>query len=159
MQPFNGPFLHFLPFIVSSALHSITHRLTHRSPQDITKVQVDGLGGASYSDKVDGFKIKTQAEGKVDIVGETDRVYKPEGGAAQALTIVEGGRPVYGIARDNLADAVVWNPWADKTNGIVDFAPKDGYKNMLCVEPGSVSGWQTLEPGDAFEGAQAITLL
>ncbi|CAK7204509.1 hypothetical protein SEUCBS139899_007266 [Sporothrix eucalyptigena] len=132
---------------------------TYFRVNDITQVQVDGLGGAPYSDKVDGFKVKTQAEGKVEITGETDRVYKPAGGAAQALTIVEGGKPKYGIARDNLSDAVVWNPWSDKTKSIGDFAPKDGYKNMLCVEPGSVSGWQTLEPGDAFEGAQSITLL
>jgi len=40
-----------------------------------------------------------------------------------------------------------------------DFAPKDGYKNMLCVEPGSVGTWQVVEPGDAFEGAQTISLV
>lgn len=92
------------------------------------------------------------------ITGETDRVYVPAKGAAQPLTVLEAGSPRYGITRDNLADVVVWNPWGDKTKSIGDFSPKDGFQNMLCVEPGSVSSWQTLEPGEAFEGAQAITL-
>ncbi|CAK7264388.1 hypothetical protein SEPCBS57363_001044 [Sporothrix epigloea] len=125
---------------------------------DITQVHVDGLGGAPYSDKLEAFKTKTQIESKVEFTSGTDRIYQPEGGAAQVLTIVEAGHPKYSISRDNLPDAVVWNPWA-KTKDIDDFEPKDGFKNMLCVEPGSVSGWQTLEPGDAFEGAQSISLL
>ncbi|ERS96677.1 glucose-6-phosphate 1-epimerase [Sporothrix schenckii 1099-18] len=133
---------------------------TYLRVDDIAQVGVDGLAGASYLDKVEGFKEKTQAAtGHVDITGETDRVYVPAQGASQPLTVLQGGRPLYGVQRDNLADVVVWNPWTEKVKSIGDFAPKDGYKNMLCVEPGSVSSWQTLEPNDAFEGAQVITLL
>ncbi len=73
--------------------------------------------------------------------------------------MLEGGRPRYEITRDNLPDVVVWNPWTDKAKGMGDFAPKDGFRNMVCVEPGSVSSWQTLEGGDAFEGAQSISLV
>lgn len=69
----------------------------------------------------------------------------------------EDGALRFSVARDNLGDVVVWNPWTDKAQGLGDFAPKSGYQNMLCVEPGAVSGWQTLEPGEAFEGAQSIT--
>lgn len=93
------------------------------------------------------------------ITGETDRVYSPAGGAGQAVSVIEGGKPALSLARDNLPDVVVWNPWATGAAGIADFAPKAGYANMVCVEAGSVRGWQTLEPGDAFEGAQTITLL
>lgn len=70
--------------------------------------------------------------------------------------MAEGGKTKFTVLRDNLSNVVVWNPWIEKANGLSDFEPKDGYKNMLCIEPGSVSGWQTLEPGDAFEGAQTI---
>jgi glucose-6-phosphate 1-epimerase len=63
------------------------------------------------------------------------------------------------VSRDNLAQVVVWNPWVDKAEGMADFAPKDGYKQMLCVEPGAVAGWQSVEAGDAFEGAQTIALV
>ena len=86
-------------------------------------------------------------------------MYKPAKGAEQAIAVSFAGTPVYGVTRDNLADVVVWNPWADKVQSVGDFAPKEGYRNMLCIEPGSVSSWQTLEPNEAFEGAQLITLL
>jgi glucose-6-phosphate 1-epimerase len=117
---------------------------------------VTGLDGASYIDKVDAKKEKTQSS-DVKITGETDRVYTPTGGPSAPVEIVQGGKRVFSIVRDNLSEVVVWNPWA-KAAGIADFAPKDGYKHMVCVEAGSVRGWQTLEPGDAFEGAQTITL-
>ena len=38
-----------------------------------------------------------------------------------------------------------------------DFAPKQGYKNMICVEAGAVRGWQKLEAGETWEGGQLIT--
>ncbi len=91
------------------------------------------------------------------ITGETDRVYTPAKGPSGPVAVVEGGKTVYSVVRDNLSDLVVWNPWTDKAAGMSDFAPKDGFKNMICIEAGSVRGWQTLEPGDAFEGAQTIT--
>ncbi len=124
--------------------------------QDISKVQVAGLDQAEYVDKVDGAKVKTQTD-KVAIAGETDRVYSPSTPPQTAVTVLEAGQKKFDVVRDNLADVVVWNPWTDKAAGMGDFAPKDGFRNMLCVEAGSVSGWQTVEPGDAFEGAQTIT--
>ena len=128
----------------------------HPPQQDITQVRVTGLDGAEYVDKVDGFKTKQQAS-DVSITGETDRVYTPAAPPNAPVAIVQGGKTVFSVARDNLTDVVVWNPWSDKAVSIADYAPKDGYKNMICVEAGSVKGWQTLEPGDAFEGAQTIT--
>lgn len=52
---------------------------------------------------------------------------------------------------------MVWNPWTEKAAGMGDFAPKDGFKNMICIEAGSVRGWTALEPGDALDGAQTIS--
>lgn len=40
-----------------------------------------------------------------------------------------------------------------------DFAPNEGYKNMVCVEVGAVKGWQKLEKGEVFEGGQTIKSL
>lgn len=81
-------------------------------------------------------------------------MYSPSGEVA----IQENGKKVFSVVRDNLSDVVVWNPWIEKAKGMGDYEPKDGYKNMVCVEAGSVKGWQTLEKGDAFEGSQVITL-
>lgn len=127
-------------------------------PQDITQVAVDGLEGSSYIDKVDGASNKTQST-TVTITGETDRVYTPSKGPSEPVVVAEGGRPVFSIVRDNLNDLVVWNPWIEKAAGMGDFAPKDGFKQMICVEAGSVQGFQTLEPGEALEGAQVISAL
>jgi glucose-6-phosphate 1-epimerase len=107
---------------------------------------------------VDAAKTKKQS-GAVAITGETDRVYTPAGGPTEPVYVVEGGRKTFSVVRDNLDDVVIWNPWTEKAAGMGDFQPKDGYKSMVCVEAGAVTGWQKLEKGDAFEGAQTITLL
>ncbi|GKT41699.1 glucose-6-phosphate 1-epimerase [Colletotrichum spaethianum] len=130
---------------------------TYLRVNDITKVTVQGLDGAPYTDKVDAGAAKTQS-GDVAITSETDRIYTPTAGPKAPVVVLEDGKPVYSVVRDNLDNVVVWNPWADKAASIGDFSPDDGYKNMLCVEPGAVKGWQKLEPGDAFEGAQVITV-
>lgn len=133
-------------------------RFANREKQDINSVTITGLDGASYIDKVDAKKEKKEQSAEVKIAGETDRVYTPPGGPSAPVEIKEGGKTVFSVVRDNLNDVVVWNPWAEKAAAMADFAPKDGYRNMVCVEAGSVRGWQTLEPGDAFEGAQTITI-
>jgi glucose-6-phosphate 1-epimerase len=125
-------------------------------PQDINAVEIHGLSDATYIDKVDSGASKTQSTTPLTITGETDRVYFPQ---EEAVTVAEQGKPKYRVTRDNLSNVVVWNPWTDKAEGIADFAPKDGFKNMLCIEPGAVGSWQAVEAGDAFEGAQTITLL
>lgn len=74
-------------------------------------------------------------------------------------TVLEDGKPRFDVVRDNLEDTVVWNPWSEKAKAIGDFAPKDGFKNMICVEVGAVAGWQKLEPGETWEAGQVIKSL
>ncbi|KAM3468408.1 hypothetical protein MY5147_007973 [Beauveria neobassiana] len=100
---------------------------------------------------------KTQA-GPITVDGELDSIYTPVGGPKQSITLREGSDTRLRIVRDNLDDVVVWNPHVDKAAGMADFAPKEGWKKMVCIEAGSVRGWQKLDKGDAFEGAQTIHL-
>lgn len=125
--------------------------------QDISDVQVTGFEDSPYDDKLDSAKTKSQS-GAIIFDGELDRVYTPPGGASHPVSIREGGKERLRIVRDNLDDVVVWNPWINKSAGMGDFEPKDGWKNMVCVEAGSVKGWQSLEKGDTFQGAQTIYL-
>ena len=83
-----------------------------------------------------------------------DRVYTAP--SEQAITVSEKDEGRFEITRDMLSDVVVWNPWIDKAKGMADFAPEDAYKNMICVEAGSVGAWNSLEAGDAWEGGQRI---
>ncbi|KAK0734321.1 aldose-1-epimerase [Lasiosphaeria miniovina] len=140
------------PFDCQVLLH------TYLRVEDISNVSITGLDGASYVDKVDGAKTKTQSSGAVQITGETDRVYTPAAAPSAPVVVVEGGRAGFSVTRDSLGDVVVWNPWADKAAAMADFAPADGFRRMVCVEAGSVADFQTLEPGDAFEGAQTIAI-
>jgi len=73
--------------------------------------------------------------------------------------VVEDGTPRFDVVRDNLVDTVIWNPWIEKAKGMGDFEPKDGYKQMICVEVGAVNGWQKLDGGESWEGGQLIKSL
>lgn len=130
---------------------------TYLRVNDIKTVSISGLDGAEFVDKVAAGAVSKQGAGGLAITGETDRIYTPVGGPRAPVSVSEGGSKVFELVRDNLDDVVVWNPWDAKAEAMADFAPKDGFHKMLCVEAGAVRGWQTLEPGDALEGAQTIT--
>jgi glucose-6-phosphate 1-epimerase len=130
---------------------------TYLRVSDITKVSITGLDEAEYIDKLDAAKTKKQA-GAIAITAETDRIYTPSKGPSEPVVVLEGNEKKFSVVRDNLDDVVVWNPWIEKSKGMGDFEPKEGYKNMLCIEAGAVKGWQKLEAGDAFEGAQVISV-
>ncbi|KAM4058044.1 aldose 1-epimerase domain-containing protein [Hirsutella rhossiliensis] len=137
-------------------LQTLLH--TYFRVKDITSVRISGFEDSSYVDKVDGAKAKTEASAPVTFSGEADRVYTPAKGPGHPVIVSDDGQPRFRIVRDNLDQVVIWNPWADKAEGMSDFVPKSGYKNMVCVEAGSVKGWQKLDKSDTFEAAQTIFL-
>ena len=47
----------------------------------------------------------------------------------------------------------MWNPWAEKAKAMSDF-DDDGFKSMVCVEPGHVDTRVTLKPGEEWTGSQ-----
>jgi len=109
---------------ISQALH------TYFYVGDISKVQVLGLDGIDYLDKVDGFSEKNQS-GPVTINGEVDRIYK---GVTGELVIDDEslGRKIR-IASRGCSTAVVWNPWSEIAASMGDLNDDD-YRNMICVE-------------------------
>ncbi|KAK8147307.1 hypothetical protein MY1884_000099 [Beauveria asiatica] len=139
------------PFEFQTLLHS------YFRVKDIAQVSIDGFENAPYVDQLAGMAAKTQA-GPITVDGELDSIYTPVGGPKQPITLREGSDTRLRIVRDKLDDVVVWNPHVGKAAGMGDFAPKDGWKKMVCIEAGSVRGWQKLDKGDAFEGAQTIHL-
>ena len=120
----------------------------------MTRCIVNGLGSTTYIDKVQNASEQQQTTPEVRIQGEVDRVYKSI--KQDTTSIVQDGKPRLDVIRDGLSDSVLWNPWIEKSKGMSDFEPKDGYKNMICVEVGAVDGWQKLDPGDTFEGGQIV---
>ncbi|KAJ4992006.1 aldose 1-epimerase [Stagonosporopsis vannaccii] len=127
---------------------------TYFKIKDISKVSVNGLGSVEYIDKVLDASAHTQTEPTLKFNGEVDRVYKDI--KLDTTSILEDGKPRFDITRDNVKDTVTWNPWIEKAKAMGDFAPNDGYKNMVCVEVGAVNGWQKLEKGEVFEGGMLV---
>lgn len=89
------------------------------------------------------------------IVQETDRVYQASKTASK-IVVCEKNESRFELSRDMLPDVVVWNPWEEKAKSMADLGPVNAYEHMICVEAGSVSDWNTLEAGDAWEGGQHI---
>lgn len=58
----------------------------------------------------------------------------------------------------SLTFTVVWNPWEEKAKEMGDF-DDEGYKEMICLEPGKVSNPVTLEAGQQFECSQTLRSL
>jgi len=134
---------------------------TYLRVKDVTKTTISGLIDSKYIDKVSSL-TKTETSNNLSLISETDRVYTPPVPANSQKSIPitvndsESKKVLFEISRDNLEDVVVWNPWEEKSKGMGDFEPKNGWLNMLCVEVGAVREWQKLEAGEAFEGGQII---
>lgn len=130
---------------------------TYFKVDDAEAIAIKGLQGITYNDKVASSKQEETADA-IKITSETDRVYAkvPE----EKETVIEGadGTALYTVKRVNLEDVVVWNPHSSGAEKIGDFEPKSAWKNMVCVEAGSVGEWHTLEGGSVWEGRQIITL-
>lgn len=111
-------------FSIEEALH------TYFAVGDVRQVQVNGLTGCHYLDKIDGAREKTQ-EGAILITQETERVY------TNTPDEVEIDDPVLKrrirVSKQNSLDTVVWNPWVAKSKAMPDFVD-DEWPGMICIE-------------------------
>ncbi|KZM28465.1 carbohydrate binding [Ascochyta rabiei] len=146
--------LHTYFRIKVSFMEAAYQQTPNQLAQDISKVSVNGLGSVEYVDKVLDATTHTQSEPTLRFNGEVDRVYKDI--KIDTTSILEDGKPRFDVIRDNVKDTVTWNPWIEKAKATADFAPDDGYKQMVCVEVGAVNGWQKLEKGEVFEGGMLV---
>ncbi|KGO71706.1 Aldose 1-/Glucose-6-phosphate 1-epimerase [Penicillium italicum] len=130
---------------------------TYLSIADISDIRVKGLESKTYIDKTLQATSHTESSPALAITQETDRIYQQLDPAVPIVVAsAKDDKSLFSITREGLTDVVVWNPWIEKAKGMADFGPDEAYKNMICVEAGSVSGWQTLEAGEAWEGGQSI---
>ena len=117
------------PIEISEALH------TYLQIGDIGTIQVSGLDGASYFDKVENFAKKTQ-RGDIRFDGEVDRVYIN----TQTDCVIEDPQlqRCIRIAKTGSDATVVWSPWVDKAQQMGDMGPgqqaQGGWREMVCVE-------------------------
>lgn len=133
---------------------------TYFSVDDIEKAEVSGFDDTTYLDDLQDRK-KCEPAPVSRFTEEIDRIYlnqneKPiivrttaakEPGKAKTLTIVG----------TNFKDAVLWNPWIEKTKKMSDM-PEDGYKKFVCVEHGTIIEKEHLAPQKTWKAAQTITV-
>ncbi len=106
------------------ALHS------YLGVSDVRDVQLLGLAGASYDDKVSGDRSVVQGAEPLRFVAETDRVYVS---TARVAVLDSARKRRLLIDKTCSATTVVWNPWVDKAKRMADFGD-DEWPGMLCAE-------------------------
>jgi glucose-6-phosphate 1-epimerase len=127
------------PFQLSQALH------TYFVVGDIRRVNIEGLDGSDFIDKVGGSSRKRQA-GAVTFSGETDRIYLDTSGHC-LIKDPELGRSIL-VTSTGSRSTVVWNPWINKADKMGDFG-SDGYLGMVCVETANAAeDVIVLKPGE-----------
>jgi len=126
---------------MSQALH------TYFNIGDISRVQVTGLEGKTYIDKVNN-EAQHQQKDTLTIDSEVDRVYLDS--SEELIIIDEVLKRQIHINREGSNSAVIWNPWAEKGAAFGDMG-EEGYRNMLCVETtNAADDTITLKPGETF---------
>jgi D-hexose-6-phosphate mutarotase len=111
------------------ALHS------YLGVSDVRQIELGGLAGARYDDKVTGARGNLQPETPLRFAGETDRVYD----STARVTVRDPTRSCRLIVDKTASQTtVVWNPWVDKVRRMPDF-PDDAWATMVCVEAANAS--------------------
>jgi glucose-6-phosphate 1-epimerase len=108
---------------------------TYLGVSDVREIELGGLGGASYDDKVSGARGSVEGVAPLRFSAETDRVYD-----STSRVIVEDRARGRRLIIDKTASrtTVVWNPWIDKAKRMADFGD-DEWPAMVCVEAANVS--------------------
>jgi dihydroxy-acid dehydratase len=119
------------PMKIGEALHTYFHI------SDIGAVQVAGLAGCDYHDKVENFARRTQA-GNIGFAGEVDRVYVNT--PADCVIVDPGLKRRIRIAKTGSQSTVVWTPWTEKAEKMGDMGRGKsgaGWREIVCVESGN----------------------
>lgn len=125
---------------------------------DITKAKVKGLQYLEFVDKVDLHdEPPKESRSEVDFPKEVDRVYI--GGGQCDLEVVANDLAFKSVTikSNHLDDAVVWNPWTEKSNALKDMH-SDGYKEFCCVELGQVNTPHELHHNEDITIGQLLTV-
>lgn len=108
-------------FAATAALH------TYFNINDVRHTTVSGLGHIYYEARTETY-LKTSAT-SLTFTGPIDRIYT----TPEATTYIHDMDRIIKVKHHNGSDVVVWNPWQEGAEKIVDMNA-ESYKNMLCVE-------------------------
>ncbi len=137
---------------MGSAALSFTAALhTYLAVRDLAQVRVRGLAGARYLDATQALHEGFEEREAVTFDGEFDRVYPA---VARELVLEDAGERIT-VMREGFADAVLWNPGAEKAAALSDLGDGD-WRRFLCIEPAVFAPPVTLTAGASWHGVQRL---
>jgi glucose-6-phosphate 1-epimerase len=125
------------PVKYTGALHS------YFAVEDAHRCRVEGLAGARYLDKLDGFAEQVQ-QGELGIRGAVDRIYQSNRDA-----LLDDGSRRLRIAKQGSDSTVVWHPHRD----LPADTPAEASQHFVCVEAACTT---RLDPVWLVPGAQHL---
>lgn len=135
-------------FDFTCALHS------YFAVDQIADVRLHGLAGLRYRDMVANTEDNLEGNPSLAIAGEVDRIYADVPGAVE----IRQPQQSLLISQTGFADAVIWNPGAEKGSSLSDLEI-GGYQRMLCVEAAAIMRPIQLAAGMAWSGSQSLKVL
>ena len=111
------------PCLVGEALH------TYLAVADVRAIGISGLRGAAYIDRMRASARLVEADERLTLSAETDRIYAST--ATCALDDPGWGRRIV-IAKTGSRSTVVWNPWTAKAARMPDLGEQ--WPGMACIE-------------------------
>jgi len=136
------------PARIEEALH------TYLAVDDVKQVRIDGLAGTAYSDRVGTPHEETEGAAPIQIVAETDRIYRD----TRTTCVVHdpGWKRRLVVEKSGSNATVVWNPWIAKAKAMPDFGD-DEWPSMLCIETCNVREHAvTIGPGQSHAMSATI---
>ncbi|KAJ7253547.1 galactose mutarotase-like protein [Mycena rebaudengoi] len=125
------------------------------------KAGISPLKGTPYIDRLDGMKHKVQEDDTAAVLVETARAYDLSARNeefAVHLSYGDGAKDALKIVSRGYTDAVFWNPRDVVGSTIFDMS-KGGWDEFICWEPGVVSSFVGLKPGETFTGVQHVEVV
>jgi glucose-6-phosphate 1-epimerase len=137
-------------FTFEEALH------TYFDVSAVQAVEITGLEGAEYIDKVAAQARKRHPREKLRFTEETDRVFP--GTTSKCVLTDPGFRREIVVKKSGSDTTVVWNPWIAKAAAMPDFGD-DEWPYMACIETAnSGENAVTLAPGKSHSMTAEISV-
>lgn len=133
---------------ITEALH------TYLFVGDVESIEITGLAGCSFVDKLDEGKSKIQHE-NLRIDGALDRIYLSTDDLYLNDVSLKRKLRVSGLGNNSW---VIWNPWIENSKTIADLTDEE-YKNFICIEAANTGDGVIIQPNESHKLETILTLL